>query len=152
MGFQVRSRLAATRDRIKRQLRRSNPSLKSHHAQPAAALPEMQVLAQQLPQGGAGALGRGVGVVSAAPNVATVADFGPVLVELIEATISPATWNINGGNSSIVYYAPLHVLVVSAPDEVHAQVGDAIGQLRAAQRQVDGVQVVAEVDAVRAAK
>ena len=64
---------------------------------------------------------------------------------LIEATISPDTWNINGGNGAIVYFAPLHVLVISAPTEVHAQVGDVLNQLNAAQRRQDGAQVVAGV-------
>jgi hypothetical protein len=41
---------------------------------------------------------------------------------------------------------------VSAPDDVHAQVGGALRQLQAAQRQQDGAQVVAEVGAARAAQ
>jgi hypothetical protein len=75
---------------------------------------------------------------------------GPELVELIQATISPDTWNINGGRGAIVYYGPLHVLVVSAPDEVHAQIGGVLGQLNVAQRQRDGAQVVSGVAGIQA--
>ena len=59
-------------------------------------------------------------------------DFGPDLVELIQQTISPATWDINGGNGAIAYFAPVQSLVVSAPESVHYQIADLLSQLRAA--------------------
>jgi hypothetical protein len=151
----VRLRLVTVRDRIERKIAGVNRSPKNQKAAHVAALPETRVLAQQLaPPGAAGARQAAVAqgaLVTGIPHAnATATDFGPELVELIEATISPATWNVNGGNGAIVYYAPLHALVVSAPDEVHGQIGDLLGQLHAAQRRQDGVQVVAEVDAVHA--
>jgi len=54
------------------------------------------------------------------------------LVNLIERTIAPDKWDTVGGPFSIMYYAPLKVLVVRATDEVHHRVGDALGGLRAA--------------------
>ena len=39
-------------------------------------------------------------------------DFGQDLVELIEKTIAPDTWDVNGGRDTIMYYAPMRVLVV----------------------------------------
>lgn len=61
-------------------------------------------------------------------------DYGPALVALIERTINPAFWDVNGGPGSIVYYAPLHCLVVRATTEIHGQVGGLVEGLRAAGR------------------
>jgi hypothetical protein len=63
-----------------------------------------------------------------------VADNGRALVELIERTINPAFWDVNGGPGSIVYYAPLQCLVVRATGEIHGNVGGLIGGLRDAGR------------------
>jgi hypothetical protein len=62
----------------------------------------------------------------------TVRDYGAALVDLITSTISPDSWAINGGASTIYYYAPLQALVVSAPAEVHPQIGGLLGAMRAA--------------------
>jgi hypothetical protein len=155
LGQQVRLRLQTVRDRVERRIAEKNPvAKKSAKPAPAAAKSENHVLAQQLPPAGAGgqqrAVGQGAGVAVASSVALRPTDFGPELVELIEAVVSPATWRINGGNGAIVYYSPLHVLVVSAPDDVHAQVGGALQQLQAAQRRQDGAQVVAEVGVAQA--
>ena len=150
LGQQVRLRLQTVRERVERRITEKNPVAKKN-PKPAsvAAKAENLVLAQQAPPAGAG--GQQGAAVAVAPSVAArPTDFGPELVELIEAVVSPATWRINGGNGVIVYYSPLHVLVVSAPDDVHAQVGGALEQLHAAQRRQDGTQVVGEVGAVAA--
>jgi hypothetical protein len=60
------------------------------------------------------------------------ADFGDDLVELIEKTIAPTKWDVNGGPFTIVYYAPLHALVVRASSEFHGRVGGLLGGLRQA--------------------
>jgi len=52
------------------------------------------------------------------------------LIELIQATVRPDTWDVNGGSGSIVYFATGHGLVVVAPDDVHDDVGDLLRQLR----------------------
>jgi hypothetical protein len=62
------------------------------------------------------------------------ADWGPDLVDLIERTINPAFWDVVGGPGTIIYYQPLQCLVVRATGEVHAKIGGAIGDLRAAGR------------------
>jgi hypothetical protein len=49
------------------------------------------------------------------------ANNGQALVELIQTTISPDSWDVNGGQSTIVYFAPRQVLVVRAPGEVHSR-------------------------------
>lgn len=58
-------------------------------------------------------------------------DFGPDLVDLIQRTIQPEFWDVNGGPGTIVYYRPLHCLVVRATSEVHHRLGGTIGALRA---------------------
>lgn len=57
-------------------------------------------------------------------------DQGPALVDLIERTIAPDIWDVNGGQATIVYYEPLRALVVSAPLEVHERVIGLLGDLR----------------------
>jgi len=58
------------------------------------------------------------------------ADEGQQLVELIQRTISPEFWDVNGGPGTIVYYAPLRVLVVRATSEFHHRVGRLLGGVR----------------------
>jgi hypothetical protein len=52
------------------------------------------------------------------------------LIDLIQATVAPDSWAINGGNGTLYFYAPLNVLVVRQTAEVHEQLGGTIGQLR----------------------
>ena len=59
-------------------------------------------------------------------------DYGDELVDLIEQTINPAFWDVNGGPGTIVYYRPLHCIVVRATSEMHGNVGGVLGGLRAA--------------------
>jgi hypothetical protein len=58
------------------------------------------------------------------------ADLGTELVDLIQRTIAPATWDVNGGPGSIVYFQHLHALVVSATAEVHDDFGHVLENLR----------------------
>lgn len=57
-------------------------------------------------------------------------DHGRQLVELIQRTIMPQAWDVNGGPCTVVYYAPLHALVVSATEEVHEKVGGVLRGVR----------------------
>ncbi len=57
-------------------------------------------------------------------------DYGPLLVQLIQSTISPASWDVNGGTSTIVYYRPGRALVVRAPQSLHGKIGPLLGQLQ----------------------
>ena len=41
------------------------------------------------------------------------------LINLIQTTIAPETWDVNGGNGSIMFYRPVFALVVRATSEVH---------------------------------
>lgn len=59
-----------------------------------------------------------------------VDDEGAELVELIEKTIDPDSWEINGGNGTIVYFGNLRVLVVRNTRDVHGQLQDLGDALR----------------------
>ena len=57
-------------------------------------------------------------------------DYGPLLVELIQRTISPNSWDVNGGPSTIRYWRPGMALVVRAPQDLHHEVAPLLLQLR----------------------
>lgn len=60
------------------------------------------------------------------------ADYGQQLVELIQRTVAPATWEANGGPGTLYYWKPGQALVVRQTDEVHDQLSDVLQQLRRA--------------------
>ncbi|HEY2882598.1 MAG TPA: hypothetical protein VGJ15_09195 [Pirellulales bacterium] len=108
---------------------------------PDAAKVNLAALAQMIAPANAqqarGVVGGGIGVgvqqiggQQFANGNQTANAAGLELVDLIQRVIAPRTWDINGGPGSIVYYPNLRVLVVTAPSEVHSQLGDALGQLR----------------------
>jgi hypothetical protein len=57
-------------------------------------------------------------------------DNGQALVDLIQRTIDPPSWDISGGPGSIVYFRPRQVLVVRNRSEVHVQLQDVVRGLR----------------------
>lgn len=52
------------------------------------------------------------------------------LIDLIQSTVEPDSWAVNGGRGTIFFYSPLNVLVVRQTGEVHSQLGGALNQLR----------------------
>jgi hypothetical protein len=86
---------------------------------------------------GAPGFGGGMGMVGGAPGGAVggnalLGDAGPDLVDLIQKTISPASWDVNGGLGSIYYWRPGFSIVVRQTDGVHEQLADMIQQLQRA--------------------
>lgn len=61
---------------------------------------------------------------------AAVQDEGQSLVDLIQATIAPETWDVNGGPGVIRYWPAWHALVVRQTDEVHEQIGGIVHGVR----------------------
>lgn len=59
-------------------------------------------------------------------------DYGDDLVRLIQRTIKPDFWDVNGGPGSIYFYRPLNALVIRATSEVHHDLGGALDGLRKA--------------------
>ena len=51
------------------------------------------------------------------------------LIRLIQNTIDPSFWDVNGGVGTIVFYAPLNALVVRATEEIHYKIGGSISRL-----------------------
>lgn len=59
-------------------------------------------------------------------------DHSQELIDLIQRTIKPDFWDVNGGPGSMFYYRPLMALVVRATSEVHGNVGGLMRALRQA--------------------
>jgi hypothetical protein len=59
-------------------------------------------------------------------------DDGPMLVDLVQAVISPDFWDVNGGPGAIVYFPSLHVMVVRATTQTHEEVAALLDALRRA--------------------
>jgi hypothetical protein len=99
--------------------------------------PEDWVLAQRIgAPGGAGQAGVGVGSQTGGGSAAGSAldqqaeANGQALIELIQDTIAPDSWDIRGGPGSIVYFNPLRCLVVRQTGEGHDALSDLIGGVR----------------------
>lgn len=54
------------------------------------------------------------------------------LIELIQRTIKPEHWDVNGGPGTIFFYQPLNALVIRASTEIHSDVGTSLDELRRA--------------------
>ena len=61
-----------------------------------------------------------------------VSDHSQELIDLIQRTIKPDFWDVNGGPGSMFYYRPLMALVVRATSEVHGNVGGLMRAMRQA--------------------
>ena len=119
----VKSRLRQIEQHLVREARR-NPGTPATAAKRPAKInvPAAQaVLAQQAGAGfpgmpgfpnGAGAGGAGMGGAGQGMGSGSQAG-GLSLVELIQTTIAPETWDVNGGKGTIRFFGPLDVLVVS---------------------------------------
>jgi hypothetical protein len=99
--------------------------------------PEDWVLAQRIgAPGGAGQAGVGGGAQAGGGSASGSAldqqaeANGQALVELIQDTIAPNSWDIRGGPGSIVYFNPLRCLVVRQTGEGHDALGDLLGGVR----------------------
>ena len=55
---------------------------------------------------------------------------GADLVDLIQKTVDPASWDVNGGVGSIVYFNNLRVLVVRQTGDGQEDVGGVLGGLQ----------------------
>ena len=127
--IQLRSRLMQVQARLKRQLARdkNNPSrpVSLAEATTNAVIDHMSLVGASA--GGPAQLFSSRGAFGGGP---VGPDYGLALVELIQSTIQPNFWDVRGGPGTIVYYAPLHALVVRATSEVHHKIGGAIKVIR----------------------
>jgi hypothetical protein len=96
----------------------------------------------KLPQGKGEPLAQGVGVANFTAGFGQSGfgrnnpggDNGPALVELIQRTIAPTSWDVNGGPGSIYYWYPGHALVIRQMDSVHEDIDGLLRQLERANR------------------
>ena len=61
-------------------------------------------------------------------------DHGPELVELIQQTVAPQTWDVNGGLGTVYYWRPGRALVIRQTGDVHDQIGGLLEQFGRMQR------------------
>lgn len=157
LGAGVRSRLARFATQFRHELTRYSQRSSSESAPGAAGGPAVEglddlvdliqktisphdwVLAQRI--GGPGGTGQaGAGMAGQAGQGAGGGAFGGIeqqteangqaLVDLIETTIAPDTWEIRGGPGTIVYFNPLRALVVRQTGDAHDALSDVLGGLR----------------------
>jgi len=69
---------------------------------------------------------------AAAPRQGRGGDNGLDLVELIQQTVAPASWDVNGGPGSIYYWYGGHSLIIRQTQEVHGEISDVLDQLHRA--------------------
>jgi len=71
---------------------------------------------------------------SFAAGLAGPVDNGDQLVELIQRTVAPASWDVNGGPGVAYYWRPGQALVIRQRSEAHEQLGGLLNQLQQAGR------------------
>lgn len=130
----VRARLDQLSAQISKRIAKDKASGKNIAAKtdPAKADPNVKTVAatgspRPLAQVGVPA-GGGLGGAAGGQQNAT-ADNGQALVDLIQNTISPKSWDVNGGNCTIYYWQQQHAIVVRATGDVHDQISDVLQQL-----------------------
>jgi hypothetical protein len=120
----VRGRLEQLSDQISLQI-----ALQKRKAQKANSV--------KLPGDRAEPLGQQMGMMGQSPfgqgglgGAARADDEGQALVDLIQKTICPTSWDINGGPGSIYYWYPGRAMVIRQTDDVHDQIGGVLEQMR----------------------
>jgi hypothetical protein len=73
---------------------------------------------------------QGVQGPQGSPSAYATADNGQALVDLIQKTIAPDSWDVNGGAGSIYYWCPGRAMVISQTDDVHGTIGGVLGQMQ----------------------
>lgn len=84
------------------------------------------------PMGGGGAAFGQLGAGGFGAPGAQANDNGQQLVNLIQATIAPQSWDVNGGPGAIRYWRPGQALIIRQTEERHEEVLDLLLQLRRA--------------------
>lgn len=141
LQMKVRGRLARLAEQIRRHHARQARSAKGRGAEsgaPAAGAGRVSAarpvwLGQAPGAWGQGNRQRGQPATAlGAAGTYGVPDYGPDLVDLIQRTIAPDSWDVRGGPGSIYYWRPGRALVVRQTTEVHEAIADGLGQLRGA--------------------
>lgn len=127
----IRTRLSALQQQIKKRIAIQKRLSKANRPESVGtAAGRHHVLAQL--GGGFGGPGFGGGMMRGGPlgGFGTAnQDNGEQLVELIQQTIAPSSWDVNGGAGSIYYWRPGMALVIRNRGEVHNRIGGLLEQL-----------------------
>lgn len=128
----VRIRLLELSDQIALRIARQKRQADAEQAA-SVALPadKAQPLAQQM---GMAPLGPQARAGMPFANAMQPEDAGQALIDLIQKTIRPQSWDVNGGPGSIYYWYPGRALVIRQTDEVHQEIGGLLDQLQRAGR------------------
>jgi hypothetical protein len=110
MRRRVEGRLELVRERLRRDLYESRQS-------------DQREARRGRPRKDSGASTFGAGF----PGQAAEQQNAQALIDLITNTIEPNSWETNGGRGRIIYFSPLKVLVIRNSQEVHEQIGGALG-------------------------
>ena len=125
----VRARLGQLSTQIGKRIAKDKAAAKPAAAVKSVAASSSQAGSAALAQMGVPA---GGGAAGAAAGQNANADNGQQLVDLIQNTICPKSWDVNGGACSIYYWQQQHAIVVRATGDVHEQISDTIEQLNRA--------------------
>lgn len=79
--------------------------------------------------GGNAGMAMGGGGAAGAQGNAALPDAGEDLVQLIQTTVAPKTWDVNGGVGTIYYWKQQRSIVARATQEVHHEISDVLEQL-----------------------
>lgn len=123
----IRSRLQKMDAEAKAALARAKRNDPAHVGGADQPVGENGVLAQQLPKGAAGKNLIGGG---AAKGGATQADYSQQLIDVIQTTIAPGSWDVNGGNGSIKFFPGLNVMIIRNTAENQEDLVDVLNALR----------------------
>ena len=127
LSTQIGKRIASDRISNDKAVAKTDSPKRDVTVKSVAAAGDPRPLAQVGAAVGGGAGFGGQGGPQGAP-----ADNGQILVDLIQNTIAPKSWDVNGGNGSIYYWQQQHAIVVRATGDVHGEISDALEQLNRA--------------------
>jgi hypothetical protein len=128
----VRSRLDRLSTLISKQIAKEKSDAKATSVKSVAANPNQPRAAVLAGVGVAPGGGAGFGGGANGAGGQNAKDDGQLLVDLIQSTISPKSWDVNGGACTIYYWQPQHAIVVHATGDVHDSIADTLEQLNRA--------------------
>ncbi len=103
-----------------------SPAKVKRAASPQTLAAAQMILEQRVPQGMRGGPAAAGSQNTQNPEARNAAS----LIDLIQSTIAPASWDVRGGQGSIMYFSPGGNLVVRQTGETHQAVGAALQQMR----------------------
>jgi hypothetical protein len=126
LRIEVRWRLLQVSEKLQKRELRLQPAAKEAVPEIVQAPPQGTTLAQQQLPPAFGAAGQGM----APPNPPADENYGRELVELIQDTVAPSTWDSRGGQGVIRYWPLGHAIVVRQTEDAHHDMAELLEALR----------------------